>query len=495
MAMKCIYPLLLLMLACSPVGLYAENETGYLSSIDIRQGNVLKQNRTVALKMSVDLSKTRIRTQHTVALTPVLVSADGTREVAFPPIVIDGKTRHKVYLRAQRLESVDLPPFHNDEAQVIIRQSRKNQQYDYEANVPYERWMLNGRIEMREEVHGCTNCGKGQSEKDLLTDVLPAYTPNYRLGTIAPEPEPVKVRAETRSARLQFRVDSYNIRTDFRNNRTELDSVMSSINLVVSNPDIKITDIYITGYASPEASIPYNYTLSKNRAQALAQYITHHDAISAEMLHVDSKGEDWDGFVQALADFPKLKGRDKIYEIIERYPDDHDLCEQQIKKQVGADTYTRLLNEVYPRLRRTDYRIEYNVRNFNLEEARRMVNERPDLLSLSEMYKVAGSYEKGSADYNKVMATAIRYFPNSPAALNDNALNAMEQKDYATAVRLLEKSSVTNQNAELLSTLGVAYTGVGEYEKAEAAFRRASDMGSTNAKHNLEEVTKVIDQL
>ena len=120
---------------------------------------------------------------------------------------------------------------------------------------------------------------------------------------------------------------------------------------------------------------------------------------------------------------------------------------------------------MYPRLRRTDYRIEYNVRNFNLEEARRMVYERPDLLSLSEMYKVAGSYEKGSADYNKVMATAIRYFPNSPAALNDNALNAMEQKDYATAVRLLEKSSVTNQNAELLSTLGVADTGVGETRK------------------------------
>lgn len=493
--MRRIYPILWLMLACSPVKLQAENETSYLSSIHIHQGDVVMQNRTVELKMSVDLSKARIRTQHTVALTPVLVAADGSREVAFPPIVIDGKTRHKVYLRAQRLESVDLPPFHDDAAKVIIRQGRKNEQYDYVASVPYERWMLNGRIEMREEVHGCTNCGKGQAEKGLMAEVLPAYMPTYRQGTIAPEPEPVKVRAETRSARLQFRVDSYNIRTDFRNNRAELDSVMSSINLVVSNPDIKITDIYITGYASPEASIPYNYTLSKNRAQALAQYIAHHEAVTSDMLHVDSKGEDWDGFVQALADFPRLKERDKIYEIIERYPDDHDLCEQQIKKQVGADTYTRLLNEVYPRLRRTDYRIEYNVRNFNLEEARRMVNERPDLLSLSEMYKVAGSYEKGSAEYNKVMATAVRCFPNSPAALNDNALNAMEQKDYATAVRLLEKSSVTNQNAELLSTLGVAYAGAGEYQNAEAAFRRAADMGSEKAKHNLDEVKKVIEQL
>lgn len=119
--------------------LHAENETSYLPLIGIRQGGVVKQGRTVELTMSVDLSKAKIRTQHTVALTPVLMSADSSREVTFPPIVIDGKTRHKVYLRAQRLESVELPPFHNDSAQVIIRHSSKGQHYDYAATVPYER--------------------------------------------------------------------------------------------------------------------------------------------------------------------------------------------------------------------------------------------------------------------------------------------------------------------------------------------------------------------
>lgn len=98
--MKRIYIILLLILACRPAVLLAENETSYLPSIGIRQGGVVKQGRTVELKMSVDLSKAKIRTQHTVALMPVLVSADGNREIAFPRIVIDGKTRHKVYLRA-----------------------------------------------------------------------------------------------------------------------------------------------------------------------------------------------------------------------------------------------------------------------------------------------------------------------------------------------------------------------------------------------------------
>ena len=348
MTMRRIYILLLLILACCPMMLHAENETSYLPLIGIRQGGVVKQGRTVELTMSVDLSKAKIRTQHTVALTPVLMSADSSREVTFPPIVIDGKTRHKVYLRAQRLESVELPPFHNDSAQVIIRHSSKGQHYDYAATVPYERWMLDGRIKIREEVHGCVNCDKGKAEQSLWAGILPAYVPDYKLDSIAPEPEPVKVRAETRTARLQFRQDSYNILPGFKNNRAELDTVSNS----------------------------------------MADYIRRYDAIAPEMLHVDWKGEDWEGFVRVLGDFPNLLKRDEVYEIIERYPDERDFCELQLQKLVPPTIYHRLLTEIYPALRRNEYRIEYNVRNFNLEEARRMVDERPDLLSLSERWPI-----------------------------------------------------------------------------------------------------------
>ena len=55
--MRRIYIILLLMLACRPTTLLAENETGYLPSIAIGQRGVAKQGRTVELKMSVDLSK------------------------------------------------------------------------------------------------------------------------------------------------------------------------------------------------------------------------------------------------------------------------------------------------------------------------------------------------------------------------------------------------------------------------------------------------------
>ena len=493
--MRRIYTTLLLILACCPVALHAENKPGYLSSIEIRQGGVVKQGRTVSLQMAVDLSKTKINTQHTVALTPVLVSADDSREVAFPPIVIDGGTRHKVYLRAQRLESVDLPPYHDDEAQVIIRRKGKEQGYDYTASVPYERWMLDGRVEIREEVHGCTNCGEGKSERQLWTGVLPPYVPEYRLDSIAPAPEPVKMRAENRTARLQFRQDSYNILPEYKDNRAELDTVSNSIMLVKNNADVKITGIYITGYASPEGSEAHNLKLSENRAKALADYIRRHDAISSDLLHVDWKGEDWEGLVRVLGDYPNLLKRDSVYAIIERYPNERDFCELQLRKLVPPTIYHRLLTELYPVLRRNEYRIEYNVRNFDLEEAKRQIETRPDLLSLSEMYKVAGSYGKGSPEYDKGMAVAVRYFPTSPAALNENALSAIAREEYDAAIELLEKSETAAQTAELLNTLGVAYAKAGQYDKAEDAFRRAAEAGSETARHNLEEVRQVMDQL
>lgn len=121
-----LYIIFISLLVSCPSVVHAENETGYLPGIGILNREVIKKNREVQLTMLVDLSQLRIRTQHTLALTPVLVSGDGSREAVFPPIVIDGRTRNKVYLRAQRLQSVDIPHYHDEHAQVIIR--RRNRQ-------------------------------------------------------------------------------------------------------------------------------------------------------------------------------------------------------------------------------------------------------------------------------------------------------------------------------------------------------------------------------
>ena len=223
---------------------------------------------------------------------------------------------------------------------------------------------------------------------------------------------------------------------------------------------VSFTGLVITGYASPEGTVTHNLKLSENRARAFADHICRENGIDPGMLDVAWKGEDWKGLRLALDQFPELPKRDEVYRIIDEYPDDRDLCEKKLRELTPPTIYQQLLEEVYPLLRRNEYRIVYNVRNFDLTEARRMVNERPDLLSLTEMYKVAGSYEKGSEEYEQVMRTAARYFPDSPAVVNDRALDAISVGDYARAVALL--GDVFGPDARRAAALSYARAGWSE---------------------------------
>lgn len=497
--MKRIHTFLLLtMLAGAPAAAQAgDGTTGYLPGIDIRDRKVTRENREVELTMVVDLSRLRLRTQHSVALVPVLVSEDGSREATFPAVVIDGRTRNKVYQRAQRLESVAPPLYHDGSAQTVIRRDNgEPQSYGYRAALPYERWMLGGRIEIRERVSGCANCeeeGGSEPVHEARTALAP-FVPDYRIARVEPEPEPVKQRAEERVARLRFRQGSHELLPEFGNNRSELEAVSASIELVKNDADLTITGIHITGYASPEGSEALNLTLSENRAKALVEYIHRHDAISPELLHVAWKGEDWEGFVRMAGELSPAAGGDRIRELIGRYPDNHDFCEMQIRKLEPASIYRHLLDEVYPTLRRNEYRIEYNVRNFDVEEAKRQILERPELLSLAEMHAVAEAYGEGSEEYLRTMRIAARTYPGKRAAAVNAARAELERGDAESAIRLLEASPAADA-PEVLNALGVAYAAKAEYGRAHELLERAAAAGSPEAEHNLKQVAGMTNDL
>lgn len=494
--MKHIYlSIILLALALRPGVAAADNVTTYLPEIKIEDRQVSRKNKEVELKMVVDLSGLDIHTQHTVALIPVLVSRDGNREAQFPPVVIDGKTRNRVYLRAQRFKSMELPPYHDGSAQTVIRRTNgKEQSYDYRASLPYERWMLNGRIELRERVSGCANCGKGESGVELADskEALAAYVPQYSMERMQPAHEEVKMRAETRTARLQFRQNSAKIDPNFKNNREELNTVAASIGVVKENKDLTITGIYITGYASPEGSVAYNKRLSQSRADALAAHAQKDTQVDASLWHVTGVGEDWEGLRAEVEKHPKLLKIDEVLRIIDACDGDQDACEQRIKDLVPPDIYQRLLNEMYGSLRRNEYRIEYNVRHFDLGEAKAQIKTRPDLLSVEEMYKVADSYGKGSAEYREAMLIAANTYSGNLAAVVNAACVELERGNADAAIRLIESSKVAAA-PEALNALGVAYAKAGKHDKARGLLQRAKAAGCKEAENNLRELAGVME--
>lgn len=466
----------------------AYSQTSYLSELLINNRQVEKTaDRQVKVSFDADLSGLDMKRQQSLRVVPVIVSEDGSQEVELPAFVINGTVRDKVIAREEALGNAGT----TDKALLTVR--RKNgtsQSVNYEASVPFKRWMIGGNLQLRGYATGCARCNEG-NETNYTGDILPAMNPQYGSPFVQPKEEEVKRRSETRTARLQFRQGSSVIQKNYQQNAKELDAVHRSMQLVKDNSDLTITGIYVTGYASPEGSFDYNMKLSERRAKAFAEYMKDDlSSIDPKLYHVDWKGEDWEGLRAEIDRHPQLQERSIILDVLNGCGDDKDACEQKIRQTVSSAAYNQLLTEVYPPIRRNEYRIEYNVRHFNLEEGKRMIKSRPDLMSVNEIQQVADAYGKGTPEYIDCLLAGSKAYPQDITAQNNAALALIEAGRTEEAVALLQKAP---QDASLQNMLGVAYLKQGNAEDARSMFRQAASAGNAQAQANLKMLEDYIE--
>lgn len=482
--MKKTIILLTCLLAASPA-VWAQN--AYLEQLKVENRSVEKVNRSVRVTADFNLDDMKLNTQHSLRLVPVIVSADGTHELPLEPIVVNGKVRSKVIERQLALGEAQA-----DNITFVRRDNGKPQTLHYTDEVPFKVWMLNGRLDLRAYVTGCAACDEG--DELLATGViLPYQAPVLVVSPfVQPEEEEVKRRAEVKMARLEYPVNGYNVLPDFRKNRAELDSVQHSLETVKRNLNLTVTGIYVTGYASPEGTIDYNLRLSQRRAETFATYVQKQNPeLKKDLWHVAWKGEDWDGFVAQVAQAEGWSARAKVQEAIGQCGDNRDACEWKIRQQLSKDDYRYLIDELYAPLRRNEYRIEYNVRNFTLDEAKEVLKTRPDLLSVAEIQRVADSYGRNSDGYRKALDVAVRTYPDNIAARHNAALAALETEHYAEAIALLKDAT----DGSLLNLLGVAYWKNGQTSEADTAFAKASQAGNDEAARNLQMLRRSLEML
>ena len=142
---------------------------------------------------------------------------------------------------------------------------------------------------------------------------------------------------------------------------------------------------------------------------------------------------------------------------------------------------------MFPSLRRSEYRVDYTVREFSAEEGRNIIKSHPEQLSLSEMFAVANTYQVGSEDYNNVFETAVKMFPNDPVA-NLNAANiALQNKDLDSASKYLSKAG---NSSEAIHARGVLNLMEGNLSEAKTLLEQAKNAGVKEASANLEELSK-----
>lgn len=478
----------------------AQNSPVRQGSITVQVNELAQRGDSLYVDMAVTTQGRSVPSRMSADFTPVLAS-DG-QSLALPGISVKGRNNYKNYRRSQALMSAkERKTYALSAPYSVIPDYKGDGQVDYRVAIPYEPWMSSARLNLRKD-----DCGCGQSS---VTDVrvlasrvtleeviiIERYLIAPHLAYMQPEAEAVKRRAEQGEAYLDFAVGKAAINPDFGRNTAELEKIRRMIGLVHDDKNITINRISIAGYASPEGSLAANERLSEARANALQSYLQErYPDIPKSLYSVYFGGENWDDLVKALqhSDMPDKQA---VLDLIDRYSVTAGR-ESKLMALKGGTPWRYMLKELFPALRKVTVAIDYDIRNFNIEEAKEVVKTRPQNLSLNELYLVANTYEPGSADFNNLFETAVRLYPENTVATVNAAVAALERRDFVGAERYLRSVKSPDRIPECDNAWGLLLMlRDQDYDRATPYFEAARAAGLEAAKQNLGEIARLRENL
>ncbi len=450
------------------------NAQNIVDGVSVDSLKIERNNNYMAVEMNIILSQLDVESNRAVLLTPRLVKEQDTLDL--PSIGIYGRQRYFFYVRNG--ESML-----SGKEETTFRANEKPESVPYHCTVPYQAWMNGSKLELYRSDYGCCSsllaeqAGELGMHKDKFFPELVYIRPKGDIG---------KERSLEGEAFVDFPVDQTVIYPNYRRNVEELGKIQASIDSVKNDSDITITQVWLKGYASPESPYSHNTDLAIGRTAALKKHIQQLYKFDENIIATDYEPENWAG-LRKYVEESNIDNRTEILALIDKTEMDPDAREWKIKSTYPKE-YKFLLDNCYPALRKTDYRIAYIIRTFSdIEEIKRVLKTQPQKLSLNEFYLAAQELAPGTEEFTEVFEIAVRMFPNDETA-NLNAANAaMRRNELDKAERYLAKAGNT---PEAVYARGAHAYLSGNYDAAETLFRKAKEMGVKEAVGTLEELPK-----
>lgn len=457
-----IYVCVALLCAALPTAASADQGDGIVRHQKLK-GAVAGNSFVVSWRLVLD--SLHLASNRQMVFTPVLEDANGN-VATLRSVMVNGRNQHYVFLRNGSKNYPD--------AIELRRVNGQKQTYEYREAIPSEPWMADATLRINEDTCGCGNLFG--THPGTPVDVNPHLERRVSLAFMPTVAAPDPVFTLHGRAYLDFPVNRTELYPDYHNNPAELHKIMSTIDTVRNNPNVRITHIGIHGYASPEGSYENNIRLSKGRAATLKEYVRRQYDFPADIYTVQHTPEDWAGLDSFLVS-SNLPEKDDILKIV-RSDMEPDPKNEYIKK-TWPEAYRFIWATWYPYLRHSDYEVSYQVRPMSDEEAAEVLKKDPRLLSLNKMYRVANLYPVGSDDYNRVLETAAAVYPDDPVANVNIAAVALRAGELARAEVYLAHAG---NSAEALNARGVLQLLKGNADEARRLFQEA---GSKEANDNL----------
>ena len=451
-----------------------------ISDIEMeRSGNHLN------VGMTLDMSDLHVRSNRSLQITPIVTN--GNEIYQLPAVVIDGRRRSIVHKR-EEIEFVDPTNTY------IRRYNRTEQATEYDVQVPYEAWMDNSELILREEWTSCHDAALSEELIAIAEISQPQSQPSTTTPTSSISTLPRMAYAipttsdatqsEQSSIDILFAVNQSNINAAFMDNKEQIDELRKAL---ANSSDIK--EIHLTGYASPEGPYEFNKALAARRAESVKKYLANNNlgATTDVIVHSypanwdevkrllnDTYIENWQG-ITAIIDDASISAADKNSAIRKKYPVEYEF----------------MLRSWYPKLRMTDITINHKKRDLSVNEAKRILQNNPSQLSLEDIYMIALTYEKGSKEWDEIILLAVENYPQSPEARVNAANVAMANGDYAKAAQYLQ--GLPTNMPEAINSRGILAMSQGNYAEALNLFEQAQRAGVSEAAYNITLVRELMN--
>ena len=402
------------------------------------------------------LNNVKVKSARGMDFIPRLVTPGRTQNL--PKVSIKGRDEYLAYER--ELALMNAKEKRNYEKPYIVEKAGKlrNDTIRYQYLVPFESWMKDARLDVQRD-----ECGGGEREEIQQRDI----------------------QAE---CFLDFEVNKVNIRPEYMNNPQELAKIRKMIDELKSDPNVKVNRLDIIGYASPEGTLAANNRRSEGRAMALRDYLAYRYDFPRNQYYIVFGGENWDGLEKALETI-ELEYKDEVLDIIRNIPIEKGR-ETKLMQLHGGTPYRYLLKYIFPSLRVAICKVNYEVRDFSVEEAKEITKTRPQNLSLNEMFLVANTYPTGSQEFIDVFETAVRMYPQSEIANINAATAALSRNDLVSAERYLSMVNSNKNLPEYNNAMGILMLMKGDYELSKKYLKVAEQSGLDAARGNLEELVR-----
>lgn len=272
---------------------------------------------------------------------------------------------------------------------------------------------------------------------------------------------------------------------EYKNNRREIDKVDAIMHPLLTDGFSSLRAIRIRGYSSPDGDYRNNEKLAAARSRLFASYVQEAYKMPRRLFDVSSVAEDWEGLTELLDRDQPPYYREALG-VISRYGI-FSGREKHLMELQGGAPYKDMLRHYFPRLRRIEIVVDYDIRGIEAGEASELIYTNPGVLSLPEMYQVARHFRPGTSQYCEVYEIAAFHFPDDVVANVNAASAAILSGDLLSAWNYLRK---VDTDPRAWNNMGVLTLMKGDAAGAAAWFRKAVGVEPQKARSNLQLVTE-----